>query len=388
MLESVEGTSFLSDKRVPRKTGISLPFVGQPVQGMSGIKAAGDGRYWVTSDNGFGARADSPDAMLMFHEMVPDWENGEVLREQTIFISDPDRRLPFHIVNEGTVERYLTGADLDIESIQPVDDGFWFGDEFGPWLVKTDRQGRVTAFVETEVDGKPLKSPDHYTVTTPAEPGMFRTRVRRSRGFEGMAISQDKRFLYPMLEAAMWDRDGRREVDADGKEYLRILEYDLNEMRWTGRSWKYGLEVNGNNIGDFNMIDSNSALVIERDNGEGLVSEACHAAPRPDCQNDPARFKRVYRIDLKSANDQGFVLKAGYIDLLDIADPGNLSRVPRKGHSFSFPFVTIENVDRVDAEHIIVANDNNLPVSSGRRMGANDDNEFILLRVPELLGRK
>jgi hypothetical protein len=42
----------------------------------------------------------------------------------------------------------------------------------------------------------------------------------------------------------------------------------------------------------------------------------------------------------------------------------------------------------VDADHIVVANDNNLPFSSGRRIGANDDNEFALLRVPELLRAK
>ena len=38
-----------------------------------------------------------------------------------------------------------------------------------------------------------------------------------------------------------------------------------------------------------------------------------------------------------------------------------------------------------DADHIAVATDNNLPFSSGRRVGLQDDNEFILLRVPELL---
>jgi hypothetical protein len=37
------------------------------------------------------------------------------------------------------------------------------------------------------------------------------------------------------------------------------------------------------------------------------------------------------------------------------------------------------------ADHIIVANDNNLPFSSGSTIGKNDDSEFALLRVPELL---
>jgi hypothetical protein len=30
------------------------------------------------------------------------------------------------------------------------------------------------------------------------------------------------------------------------------------------------------------------------------------------------------------------------------------------------PFLTIENVDRVDDTHIVVGNDNNLPFSAGR----------------------
>jgi hypothetical protein len=52
------------------------------------------------------------------------------------------------------------------------------------------------------------------------------------------------------------------------------------------------------------------------------------------------------------------------------------------------PFVTIENVDRVDATHIIVGNDNNLPFSSGRSLGKADDNEFVLLDVGEFLNAK
>lgn len=83
---------------------------------------------------------------------------------------------------------------------------------------------------------------------------------------------------------------------------------------------------------------------------------------------------------------EGLVRKIGYVDLLDIADPQGLGRngATRQGR-FSFPFVTIENVDVVDAEHIVVANDNNLPYSSGRKLGVQDDNEFILLKVPALL---
>jgi len=382
---SLPGTSFLSNPAAPRPTGVSLPFKGQPIQGFSGIKSVGDGSYWVLQDNGYGARNNSADAMLMFHHLKPDWHKGGIKILQTAFLHDPDGKLPFPIVNEGTAKRYLTGADLDIESIQPIGDAIWFGDELGPYLIKADRHGKVLALFETRLDGKLLKSPDHYAVTTPAVPGAFATPVRRSRGFEGMAASKDGRFLYPLLEGPLWNAEDKAWEQKDGRDYLRILEFDVDKGEWTGRSWKYRLEQNGNNIGDFNMIDADTGLIIERDNGEGLPEHACDGPARPDCQNVPAKFKRIYKISLKEADGEGFVKKIGHIDLLAIQDPKGVARQGGKDGRFTFPFVTIEDVDVVDGSHIIVANDNNLPYSAARQPNRQDDNEFILLSVPEFL---
>jgi hypothetical protein len=74
-----------------------------------------------------------------------------------------------------------------------------------------------------------------------------------------------------------------------------------------------------------------------------------------------------------------------------IRDPEGVARLrgdlpanaPRE--RFTFPFFTIEDVAMVDADHIIVANDNNLPFSAGRHLTRADDNEFILLHVPDFL---
>ena len=384
-VDSLPGTSYLSDKNAPRPTNVSLPFKGQPVQGFSGIKSNGDGTFWVLQDNGYGAKNNSADAMLMFHRVQPDWQKGGVKLQKTAFLHDPERKVPFLIVNEGTKQRYLTGADFDIESIQPIGDAVWFGDELGPYLIKTDRQGKVLAVFETKLDGKTLKSPDHYAVTTPATPGNFATPVRRSRGYEGMASSKDGQFLYPLLEGPLWNADDKKWEQKDGRDYLRILEFSVAKGEWTGRSWKYLLEQNGNNIGDFNMIDGETGLIIERDNGEGLPEHACNGPARPDCQNVPAKFKRIYKISLKDADSEGFVRKIGHIDLLDINDPKQVARRGGKDGKFTFPFVTIEDVDVVDGEHIVVANDNNLPYSAARQPNLQDDNEFILLHVPELL---
>ena len=52
------------------------------------------------------------------------------------------------------------------------------------------------------------------------------------------------------------------------------------------------------------------------------------------------------------------------------------------------PFVTIEDVDVIDATHIVVGNDNNLPFSAGRALDKADDNEFVLFEVGEFLAEK
>jgi hypothetical protein len=387
--ESVPAMSALSDKTAPRPTGLSLPLKGQPVQGLSGIKNLKDGTFLTLTDNGFGSKANSPDAMLMFHVVKPDWKSGAVERISTTFLNDPDRKVPFRIVNENTAKRYLTGADFDIESIQPIGDALWFGDEFGPFLIKTDRAGKVLQVFETKIDGKIVRSPDHPSVLMPGTPGAVKFEVRRSKGFEGMAVSADGKFLYPLLEGALWSEAASGIETKDGKAYLRILEFDTTKGEYTGKSYKYALEAPTNSIGDFNLIDATSGLIIERDDSEGDSAQAClEGAPKPDCFNVPAKFKRIYKVDLGQADADGFVKKVGYIDLMDIDDPQKLARQGGKDGKLTLPFFTIENVDVVDADRIIVGNDNNLPFSSGRALGKADDNELILLKVTDLLKAK
>ena len=377
-----------------RRTGIAFPYIGQPVQGFSGIKpVAGEpGAYWVLTDNGFGNRRNSPDALLMVHKVRPDWRSGEVALLQTIFLSDPLRRVPFRLAYEGTERRYLTGADFDLESLQPVPGGFWIGDEFGPFLIEIDAAGVVQRVVETRLEGEVVRSPDHPALQVAAAPTQaVPFRARRSGGYEGMGLTPDGQTLWALLEKPLFAPGS----DQSEGHFLRLLEFSLARGEWTGRSLRYRFDSAGASIGDLNFIDATRALVIERDDGEGDPGLACAAGQQPTpetpCFPMPARFKRAYLIDLAQADAEGFVRKVAYIDLMAIRDSEGLARqrgdlpaeAPRD--RFTFPFFTIENVAMVDAEHIIVANDNNLPFSAGRHAFRADDNEFILLHVPSLL---
>lgn len=381
-----------------RDTGFALPMPGQPVQGVSSLRAAGDGSYWALADNGFGSRANSADALLAIHRLRPDWEAGTVARETTVFLSDPDRRMPWPITLEGAETRLLTGADLDPESLVVTPDGFWVGDEFGPWLLHFGPDGRLLGLWETVVGGRVVRSPDHPAVRTPGTPdGTVPFEVARSRGFEGLAASPDGRFLYALLEGALV-LDGKRETWADGRPRLRWLEFDTQaedgEGAWTGRVLFYPLEADANAIGEVTMLDADRALVIERDGGEGDAAQACpESTPAPTCFERPARFKRLYLVSRKDTMDGGAVRKLAYVDLLAITDPDGKARQgaapdPRGGTRLPLPFVTIESVEPVGPDSVLIVNDNNFPFSAGRALDRADDTEFVLLRVPELLARQ
>ncbi|MFM2042477.1 MAG: hypothetical protein RLY86_1053 [Pseudomonadota bacterium] len=395
---------------IPVASGLNLPLAGQAVQGLSSLRPGPDGSWWALSDNGLGSKGNSPDSMLMLHRVVPDWKAGTVAVVQTLFLGDPDRRFPWPLVLEGAGARYLTGGDMDPESLVVAEDGFWLGEEFGPWLLRFDRQGRLIGLWETVVDGKPVRSPDHPAVRLPGAPdGRAPVDIARSRGFEGMHASADGRYLHALLEGPVW-RDNAPETFADGKPRLRLLEFDTagrdgpdGPAAWTGRDWTYTLEHDGHAIGEFTWLDADRALVLERDSGEGDVAAACAegAAPPtgaagsagaagaagaiPPCHARPARFKRLYLVTKAAVKDGGALRKLGYIDLLSIQDPDGVARRGSADGVFTFPFVTPESVHPVGDGRVVIVNDNNLPFGTGRTPGRPDDSEFILLSVPELL---
>ena len=372
-----------------RATGISLPFIGQPVQGFSGLamNRTDDGALYLLTDNGFGSRANSPDALLFFHIARPDFGAGRIAIDRTVFLSDPNRIVPFRIAMEASDARYLTGGDFDPESIQVIGDTVWIGEEFGPYLIRATLDGVVTGVFSTLVDGTEARSADHPAVRVPAAAGRDFT-VPRSAGYEGMALQPGTGLLWAMLERPMLNADGQPEGN-----FVRVLGFDPAAAAWTGASFRVALAEGATAIGDFNFIDETRALFIERDNGEGDPSLACTGDARPDCFPNPARIKRVVLIDTATIDADGFARRIGHIDLMAMSDPDGVARLETAAArdltgTFTFPFFTIENVMRWDAEHILVAMDNNLPFSSGRQLDQAAHNEFVLLHVPELLSAR
>lgn len=349
-------------------TPIPAPFPGQPVQGFSAVHRNRDGSYLVMSDNGFGTKTNSQDFELRVHRITPDFATGRTRLDTGGFgLSDPDRRIPWAIWRDGgcgagatlptgytcpAPDRVLTGWDFDIESMQLAPDGtFWFGEEFGPFLLHTDAAGKLLE--------APIPTPGVVSPSNPTLPPGQVPNLANSKGFEGMALSPDGRTLYPMLEGAVAeDRDAGLPAD------LRIFEVRLGRRgaRYTDTIRRYRLEHPANAIGDFIAVNDHQFLVIERDGGSGPT----------------ARFKAIFLVDLRDQDDDGYVDKDLLVNLMAVPDPANVAGM---GAFFTFPFVTIEDVEIIDRSTIAVLNDNNFPGTGGRSATAPDENELILVRL-------
>ncbi len=349
-------------------SGSIPPFLDkQPIQGFSGALDRGDGTFEVMADNGFGAKDNSADFHLRVYTVRPNFAtasggSASVTVERFVELTDPKRRSGFPIQNENVLGRVLSGADFDIESIQRGRDGsLWIGDEFGPFVLHVSASG--------ELLDAPFPTPDVQSDSNPFIPAGS-GNLPNSRGFEGMAISPDGRFLYPMLEGAL-------KTDPDPKLTLRIFEFDTLAKGFTGRLWHYRLEDPSNALGDLQSINDHELLVIERDGAQGPA----------------AALKKIFRIDLSQIDAEGFVTKIELLDLLDIADLHGISTStppPRPGDfglgdTFRFPFVTIEDVVVLSPAEFLVVNDNNFPFSAGRNPSLPDDNEFIRVLLDDAL---
>jgi hypothetical protein len=337
------------------------PGATQPVGGFSALLDAGNGDFYAMPDNGFGSKANSRSFILRLYKVRPKWKTewsgkGDVRLLDAITLSDPDAKVPFPIVNENTPERILTGGDFDIESVRQAPDGtFWFGEEFGPFIVHVDAKGRV---LDAPVPLPRVFSPDNPFL-------LGRTpNLASSNGFEGMAMSKDGKTLYPFLEGPLVGEDPL---------VRHVYEFDVKERRYTGRNWIYRMSIPGTLVSDAVAYSNDQLIVTERDNGQG-----------PD-----AVWKKAFVIDLP--NNRPNLQKREIVDLLHVNDKDGISENPIRpgdfglGNPFKFPYQTVEAVLPLSGNELAFVNDTNFG-STGRNPNLPDYSDFIIVKVPGIRG--
>jgi glycerophosphoryl diester phosphodiesterase len=345
--------------------GVTPPFPSQPLPGFSAVLDGPAGTFYGMPDNGYGAKANSADFLLRLYRIRPHFKtasggSGTVDVLGFVQLRDPDNHVSFPLTRP---DRLLTGADFDPESVRRAPNGdLWFGDEFGPFLLHTDASGRVLE--------APIPLPGVQSPQNPFLPNPGAWNLPASRGFEPMALSTDGRRLYPMLEGALvGDPDPRRRV---------INEFSIRSGEYSGRTWNYRVDAEFPTavIGDMTAVDRNRFLLIERDDFQGIE----------------AQQKKIYLIDLRKLDDDGYLEKELVLDVLAIRDPYGVSLPARPGEfgvgdPFSFPLQSVESFEVLDDDRLLIANDNNYPNSDGRWIARDrpDDVELIVVRLGEEL---
>ena len=303
-------------------------------------------------------------AVSAYADGLGPWKNNILLRESLDFPVDGDGDGMAEITTRLTGEvfpliDYAHAAGLQVHpytlrdeerflTLNPDGSPQTTGDEFRQ-LIELGADGFFTDFPETgRIVVEQFETAEEFA------------NHPTSRGYEGMAFSPDRSTLYPMLEGTVF---------GDPVGSLRIYEFDVATSEFTDIIGLYPMDAPNHAIGDFTPINDDEFLVIERD---GLQGEA-------------AAFKKIFQVDLSEVDAEGFVEKTEVVDLLNIADPNDLNGDGET--TFTFPFVTIEDVLVIDEDTILVANDNNYPFSIGRDFSgkAIDNNEIILVDLDQPL---
>ncbi|MES2500764.1 MAG: esterase-like activity of phytase family protein [Pseudomonadota bacterium] len=346
-------------------SGSWAPPSSQIVGGFSAAEKAADGSFIFLIDTGFGPKSSSLSSLLGLYELKIDfndfqgnYKNTEV--SKLIRFNDIDNKLSF--AKQADFEFYgndqknnpvdalikkaklLTGGDIDPESFRVDYKGnLWVGDEFGPFLIKLDKTGKV---LRQEISIPNITSPENPLLKTADVPA-----IKTTAGLEGMAINPQGNKLYPMLE---------KPVIGDPEKTLRIYEFNVDSERFEEGYFLYKLDGRATEIRELVAINDQEFLTIEQNESWG----------------SNGHVKKVYWLSIADVEKYGYVKKIEIVDLMNISDPVDLNKDGKT--TFTFPKLTIESIVILDKDTLLITNDNNF----GERT------EFIKVRLNEPLNLK
>ncbi len=178
---------------------------------------------------------------------------------------------------------------LDTEGLVAMKDGsFWISDEYGPWLVHVNPQGRIIERIGPFPGKKSL-------------PKVLALR-RPNRGMESLTITPDAKTLVGLMQNPVDNPDSSIRKTS---RLNRLVAFDPR----TGASKQYAYMLDGTHavVSDIAAVTAHTFIVIERD-------QLYQGDPK-----SPSKLKRIYKIDISQA-----------IDISDPDDSPNGKRVNGK----------------------------------------------------------
>jgi hypothetical protein len=242
---------------------------------------------------------------------------------------------------------------LDAEGLVRTSTGdFWIAEEYGPSLVHVDRTGKVLKRYVPE--GLKLEGTD-YPVAN-ALPAIYGKR-KINRGFEGLALSNDERTLYVVLQSPLLNPDRKT---GEASSNTRVLVFDIATEKVTAE-YPYRFDESS----QFDPKGKNKADEMKLSGVAFLNPTTLLVLERTD------RVAKLYSVDMSKATN---ILNArwdgGTLEALDdpasarvrvlpkslVIDLSSLNGMPEK----------IEGIAWLDRHTIAVVNDNDFDSEHGR----------------------
>ena len=283
------------------------------------------GDWWALGDRGPGGGTLSYDTRISRFTIDVNRATGAISNfqvQQTIKLSNAGGTL------NGLAPNPITsvGRSFDPEGvvINPVNGNILIADEYGPSIVEFNRAGVELRRFTVPANLIPRNAAAMPNFASDAGNTLGRAA---NRGFEGLAISPDGRFVYATLQSAMLDEGNRNGL------YSRIVKYDMTTGEAVAQyAYKFESTGQGRGVSEIVALGNDKFLILERNNrGVGIGADFATAD------------KNVFQIDLSGATDissiilAGGVLPAGVIPALKSAQIIDLDATTLASLGFKSP---------------------------------------------------
>ena len=162
---------------------------------------------------------------------------------------------------------------LDTEGLVALKDGsFWVSDEYGPWIVHVNPQGKIIERIGPFPGKKSL-------------PKVLALR-RPNRGMESLTITPDGKTLVGLMQNPVDNPDSSIRKTS---RLNRLIAFDPR----TGKSKQYAYMLDGTHavVSEIAAVTGHTFIVLERDQ------------LYPGDPGKPSKLKRIYKIDISQATD-------------------------------------------------------------------------------------
>jgi hypothetical protein len=162
---------------------------------------------------------------------------------------------------------------LDSEGLVALKDGtFWVSDEYGPWLVHLDADGKIMERIGPFAGAKSL-------------PKVLALR-RPNRGMESLTITPDGKTLVGLMQNPV---DNPNTAIRKTSRLNRLVTYDPRSG--ASKQYAYMIDATSAVVSEIAAVTATTFIVSERD-------QLFQGDPK-----SPSKLKRIYKIDIAKATD-------------------------------------------------------------------------------------